>query len=561
MTSADRVVPAISTSRRRFLGGAALAAAAVTSGGLLTACSSGGSGSTNRKGGVAGSDTLRSVLPAFTASTLVNPDIPGANGASPAYLRFPAELKASVANKPGKGGSYTFFTPLWGSDPGSDSKYFAAMDEALGVKIKWQLQDGVTYQDKLGALLAGDNIPDLFCIPGWNILGQIPNAISAKAADLGPYLSGDKVAKYPNLAAIPTGAWQMGVFGGKLRGLPMPNRPLGVAPYYRADLLADKGITTLPKSGDEFLKLAKELTNPEAKVWACDDMWWMAQVMFNLVPGAMPGYWKLVDGKLVHRVETPEFLEALAWTQKLYAQGSVHPDAVAGKSNDSKTRFTSGQTLFMTDGDVLRGLMNEQAAANPKFLVKPMDFFAHDGGKLEVYVGQPAGIFSFLSAKLSPAQLEELLAVADFAAAPFGSKEFVLEKFGVEGVHYNKGSDGAPVQTALGTKEVLSSYEFIASPAPSIAWPDQPQAATDFANWMGRMMAFARKPLFYGMQVQEPTKLASLYTRFKDIENDVVRNRKKISDMQDEVANWKKNGGDELRAFYQDILDKNGTGS
>ncbi|GAA4843620.1 extracellular solute-binding protein [Kitasatospora terrestris] len=561
MNSADRAALAANPSRRRLLAGAVAAVAATTGGGLLSACSSGKGGST-AKGGVAGNDTLASVLPAYAASAVVTPDIPSVNGSTPAFLKFPAELKASVANKPGKGGSYTFFTPLWGADPGSGSKYFAAMDDALGIKVKWQLQDGVTYQDKLGAVLAGDNVPDLFCIPGWNILGQIPNAIGAKAADLGPYLSGEKVKKYPNLAAIPTGAWQMCVFGGKLRGLPMPNRPLGgVVPYYRADLLEAKGITRLPKTADEFLALAKDLTSADAKVWACDDMWWTAQVLFNLVPGSMPNYWKQDGGRLVHRIETPEYLEALAWTQKLYAQGSVHPDAVAGKTNDAKTRFTSGQTLFMNDGDVMRGMMNEQAKANPKFRMKPMDFFAHDGGKLELYVGQPAGIFSFLSAKLSGAQIEELLGVADFAAAPFGSKEFLLEKFGVEGLHYTKDASGTPVQTELGTKEVVSSYEFVASPAPAIAWPDQPQAATDFANWMGRMMAFGKKPMFYGMQVQEPTRLASLYTRFKDIENDVVRGRKKIGDMQDEVANWKKNGGDELRAFYQDILDKNGSGS
>lgn len=557
MNSADRRLPAVHASRRTFLGAAVAAAAAVTGGGLLTACSSGGTRS-NSKGGVATGSALQDALPAFAASNLVTPDIPGANGSTGAFLKFPAELKTSVPETPGKGGSYTFFTPLWGSDPGKGSKYFAAMDEALGVKVNWQLQDGVTYQDKLGAVLAGDSIPDLFCVPGWNIQGQIPNAINAKAADLGPHLSGDKVKKYPNLAAIPTDAWQMCMFGGKLRGLPMPNRPLGgVVPYYRADIFAEKGYT-LPKTADEFLALAKEITNPAAKVWACEDMWWTAQVLFGCVPGTMPGYWKQVDGKLVHLIETDEYIEALSWTQKLYAQGSVHPDSVAGKANDAKTRFTSGQSLIMNDGDVMRGMMNEQAKANPKFSIKPMDFFAHDGGKLELYIGAPAGIFSFLSAKLSADKIEELLAVANYAAAPFGTKEFLLEKFGVEGVHYSKDAAGTPVQTELGTKEVLSSYEFIASPAPAIAWPDQPQAATDFANWMGRMMAFAKKPLFYAMQIQEPTKYASLYTPFDDLQKDVVRNRKSIADVKAAVANWKSNGGDDLRAFYQDILDKSG---
>ncbi|MEW1909912.1 hypothetical protein AB0442_15860 [Kitasatospora sp. NPDC085895] len=70
------------------------------------------------------------------------------------------------------------------------------------------------------------------------------------------------------------------------------------------------------------------------------------------------------------------------------------------------------------------------------------------------------------------------------------------------------------------------------------------------------MTAFAKKPLFHAMQIQEPSRYASLHTPFDDLQKEVVRNRKKISDVKDAVDNWRKNGGEELRAFYQDILDK-----
>ncbi len=56
-------------------------------------------------------------------------------------------------------------------------------------------------------------------------LVELPASTSAswcgtQLADLTPYLSGDNIKKYPNLAAIPTGAWQAGAWGDKLYGIP-----------------------------------------------------------------------------------------------------------------------------------------------------------------------------------------------------------------------------------------------------------------------------------------------------------------------------------------------------
>ncbi|WP_286014558.1 hypothetical protein [Streptomyces sp. ATCC 21386] len=34
-------------------------------------------------------------------------------------------------------------------------------------------------------------------VPGWELTGKIPNPVIAKFTDLGPYLAGDKVKKYP----------------------------------------------------------------------------------------------------------------------------------------------------------------------------------------------------------------------------------------------------------------------------------------------------------------------------------------------------------------------------
>lgn len=545
-------------SRRSFLATGAVAAVAVAGGvPLLAACGGSGSGSKGKEGTTTGK-ALQKIVPSYAPLNLVQPDVAGVNGSSPGFTKLPDPLVVSVKSVPGKGSSFRVMTPLWGTVPKKDNPYYTAVNKAVGATLDFDPQDGNTYQDKIGAVLAGSDIPDVMTIPGWNMQGQIRNAISAKFADLTPHLAGDAIKKYPNLANIPTGAWQYSVFGGKLRGLPMPTPIIGNAIFYRKDLV---GSGAVPASADDLLAFGKEHTAPKQKVWAFDDLWTCIQKIYGLVPDA-PHYWQLENGKLVHKIETKAYREALAFARKLHDGGYVHPDADAGKDADAKIRFTSGHVVMYNDGTGgWKGMVTEQKAGNPKFDMQALDFFHHDGGKPVLWQDDPAGIFTFLSKKLSKARIEEFLAIADYAAAPFGTEEFMLTNYGVKDTHYTI-KDGAPTYTPQGVEEAQpSTFLFLASPPTSIAYPDQPQLAKDYAAWMARQAPHVKKPLFFGMQVVEPQRYASLYTPFDDLQKDIRRGRKKVSDVEEAVTTWKKSGGDKLRAWYQDILDKNGSGN
>ncbi|MFB7306826.1 extracellular solute-binding protein [Streptomyces sp. NPDC056192] len=544
-------------SRRTFLASSAVAAVAVAGGVPLLAACGGGSGSGSKEGTTTGK-ALKKVVPNYIPSNLVQPDVAGVNGSSPGFTKLPDPLVTSVKSVPGKGSAFRVMTPLWGTVPKKNNPYYTAVNKAVGATLNFDPQDGNTYQDKIGAVLAGSDIPDAVTIPGWNMQGQIRNAIVAKFADLGPYLAGEAIKKYPNLANIPTGAWQYSVFGGKLRGLPMPSPILGNAIFYRKDLI---GSGAVPGSAADLLAFGKEYTDAKKKVWAFDDLWVCIGKIFGLLPDA-PHYWKLENGKLVHKIETQEYREALAFARKLHDGGYVHPDAEAGKDADSKIRFTGGRVLMYNDGTGgWKGMVTEQAAANPKFDMQALDFFNQDGGKPVLWQDDPAGIFTFLSKKLPKAKIEEFLAIADFAAAPYGTKEFMLTNYGVQDTHYTI-KDGVPTFTPQGIQEAQpSTTVFLASPPHTVAFPDEPQLVKDYAGWMARQAPNVKKPLFFGMQVVEPQRYASLYTPFDDLQKDIRRGRKKVSDVDAAVTTWKNSGGDKLRAWYQDILDKNGSGN
>ncbi|MFF9167562.1 MULTISPECIES: extracellular solute-binding protein [unclassified Streptomyces] len=548
-------------SRRSFLASTALATAAVAGGmPLLAAC--GGADSGSRDGTTSGKDA-RKILPAYIAQNVVAPDIPAKNGSAVGFTsRLDlAGLKTSVPRKLGKGGRVTVMSPFWGSPPKNDNAYYRAMNDLIGVDVRWQNQDGNTYEQKLGAVLASSDIPDVVVVPGWNMNGKIPSAVTGKFADLGPYLSGDAVKEYPNLAAIPTDAWQRSIFGGRLRGLPMPAPYVtNIVPLYRKDVFDKEGYA-VPRSADEFMALAKEITNARAKRWACLDMKWTAFQAFGVLSGAeKPLGWNLVDGHLVNRIETPEYLEALEWTRKLFAAGVVHPDARLGKSQatDAGPKFAAGEFLiYPNDISQWWSRTAEQAVHNPQFEIWGMDVFGHDGGKPVLWATQPANIFAFVNKKASEAVIRDVLAVADVTAAPYGTKEYMLTNYGVEGTHYTV-KDGVPVKTDQGNIDVMNAYVMIASPAATIAHPDFPEVARGQVEWQQRMGALTRKSSFYGMQITEPARWTNLSDDFEQLEDDIVRGRRKIADMQQAVSDWKRKGGDRLRDWYKKILDDNG---
>ncbi|MGA6224341.1 extracellular solute-binding protein [Streptomyces umbrinus] len=548
-------------SRRSFLGSTAVAAAAVAGGmPLLAAC--GGSQEGRKEGTTSGKDAKK-LLPAFVAQNIVSPDIPAKNGSAAGFTKAiaTADLKTSVAKKLGSGGTLKVMAPFWGTPPSGNNPYYQAMNKAIGVDVTWQNQDGVTYDAKLGAVLASSDIPDVVVVPGWNLMGKIPGAINAKFADLGPYLSGDAVKDYPNLAAVPTDAWQRSIFGGQLRAIPMPaSYVTDIAPLYRRDLFEKKGYS-VPKSPDEFLSWAKEATDAKSKVWACDDMKWTSFNIFGVLSGSDKAlWWNLEGGKLINRVETDAYLEALEWTRKLYAADVVHPDARSGKAGgDAGNRFSAGEVLVYNQNiSSWWGKMSEQLTQNPDFDMAAFDIFGPDGGDPSLWAVQPANIFTFISKKASKAQIKDFLAIANFCAAPYGTTEFMLTNFGVEGTDFEL-KKGLPTKTEKGVNEVNGAFDYTGDAAPFVAHPDLPEVTKGMVEWQQRMGAFTKKSSFYGLTVTEPNRWSNLADDFEQLEDDVVRGRKKVSDVQQAVSDWKQQGGDKLRDWYKKLLDDNGS--
>ncbi|GAA2311149.1 extracellular solute-binding protein [Nonomuraea roseoviolacea subsp. roseoviolacea] len=549
------------TTRRGFLGLVGLTAAA----GVLSGCSPPGTPRPGTGGATAAAgDQLKALTPTFVPFDAIKPDLPGTRSTLPGvpdisggFSSYPADPVPALTRKAGRGGSYKAMTPLWGPPPPglAANSYFQAVNADIGATLEFQITDGVTYVDKAVARLAARDIPDLMCIPNWEIdkMADFNKAVDQAFEDLTPYLQGDRVKAYPLLANIPTAAWQWSVWNGRLMGVPYPTEPFPYGLLYRKDLFDRHGWNQNPKTADELYRLGKEITDAKAKRWAFGDIHEMAWPIFKV-----PQEWRYEGGRLVHKYETPEWELMLEWMRKLFAEELIHPSVAGSKGANEKELIGAGQILVYRDGlGGWKELLQQHRPKNPGFALGVFPVFAHDGGTPIMYHNTAAGLFTFVRKGTPKAQVEELLSILDWCAAPYGTKEYELSNYGVKGRHFTLGSDGVPELTDLGTKEVAYTYGFLGGRPLYVDWPF-PDATKANLAWQNATFPYIEKTPFDGIRIQRPGKYAGLQVPTEDKFTDIMRGRRPVSDARQIAAEWRRDGGDEARAFYLKVLRDNG---
>jgi putative aldouronate transport system substrate-binding protein len=419
--------------------------------------------------------TLPTYVP-FKGGT--QPDLPGnANGLDPAYFTFPKQLTQSVTRTPGDGSDVSAIVVLtYSPPPGPDQNAaWQAVNKQLGVNLKLQMVPTADYAATVNTVLAGTEVPDfIYNATTTQPLGVIPaitQFASARCADLTPFLSGDAIKDYPNLANFSTYTWRSGVVGGKLYAIPSARAPIGTAIAYRKDLFDQAGVQMdkAPKNADDFKHILQQLTRPDQNQWGIATG---GTATFGLNSGSpflgifrTPNNWKLdSSGKLIKDYETDEFKAAVGFARDLWSAGLYHPNTPSyggtGNPDYAGGRFAVqigfwGQ--YIQNWDLL-------ASVNPNGKTYPMHPFAVDGGTPVYLAGNGNFGITFIKQQPSAERVKMLLRVADFFAAPFGSQEWLLNYYGVKDVDYRFDDSGTPVPTDQGRSELTATWRYITSP-------------------------------------------------------------------------------------------------
>jgi len=559
----------IALTRRGFVTASAGVAGAIAGVPLLSAC--GGSAGAGDSG-VTNTKTVKAVIPTYRASSAITADIPSVAGnvgsaTDPGFLSFPADPVRTVTGTVGSGGTYKTVTPIWGSVPPAGNSYYQAVNAAIGATLNENPSDGNNYATMLSTLFASGNIPDWLDVPGWNTaaIQNFSEGVEKYFKDLTPYLAGDKVLDYPNLAAIPSTGWSAGVWNGKLYGIPLWTSGASFAGliYYRADIFKAAGIDAAAITSADALKaLGPELTDKAKGQYAFDDLGTYLYQVFNIPISAGVAFTKDASGNFVSKYEMPEFAEMLQFASSLSTSGYVHPSAIAGDSQNAKNRFWAGKSVITADG--LGAWVGADAqsgtAANKSYERQGFKVFSYDGSTPKIGLEAGAGMFSYLNKNLSDAQIKELLRIANYLAAPYGSQEYLVARYGKEGTDYTITANG-PTLTSEGQKVVTDTFDQLANCQAVIFNSGYNQITRDYAAWQADAVKHAYKPLFYAMNITEPATTSKATTALESVITDVRLGRKTVTDYQNALTTWKKQAGDTLRGFYENVARQYGTGN
>ncbi|MDC5698217.1 sugar ABC transporter substrate-binding protein [Intrasporangium calvum] len=536
-------------SRRSLLGAFGL----ITAGVSLASCGSGSSGTGAAVGageGAAKSAALK--LPTYKEFAGAAPDFPGsAEGLQAGYRKMPTPV-ASTTAPPLKGRvtalSQTFDTVAPGM---KDNAYWQRLNAALGGELDMQIVID-DYPAKHATILASDDLPDLMWLPPNQGIPNVAPMLEAKFQDLTPYLSGDAVLEYPNLAALKPESWKTAIVNGKIWGAPIPSTPFGQVMHGNKTMWDQVGGLQC-SSGAEFMEKVKELNDPARNVFALQPAYINVLHMVSQWFGVLVNWMATSDGTLVHRFETDQFKAALDFTSQLFRAGVFYPDA---NVPDISARLVNGTVAAEVNSGPhdSRKYWDLKPDAQTEILVP----FAFEAGITPIY-NMGYGTVGFTPfKKADEGKIRELLSLVNWLSAPFGTTEFLQKNYGTEGEDYTLDSEGNPVLNKSGLTNipgVRSALNIMTSPENVLFFPGHADDVEYVHQQEQKLIAMGWRSATAGTFSDANTKYGPTATSaFYDKVVDIVTGRAKLSELDAAVARWKKDGGDRIRKEYEAVL-------
>jgi putative aldouronate transport system substrate-binding protein len=574
MTDYDASTDSMSRlDRRAFVTRAGLVAAGALGATLLEACGpvaapapASGSAAAGKPAATAG--TGKAALPTYVPFQGPKPDLAGnEQGLDPAFFKFPSDLTQTVTTPPGDGSTVTAITYLTLAPPPpmDQNAAWQAVNKAINGTLQMEQVTGADYPARINVVIAGNDLPDFIYNPTttvpWGVIPGLPQFLQAKCQDLTQYLSGDAIKDYPNLAHYTNYTWRSGVVNNKIYAIPVARPPIGPVMMYRKDLLDKAGIPEPPKNADDFKRILQAVTRPDQNQYGIAAS---GTSMFALTPNSaysaiwrVPNNWKLdSSGKLIKDIETDEYKAAVGFSRDLWQAGLWHPNTV-GYGAAGNTDFMAGRFVFLPGvwGQYVQ-LWDIEAVQNPEARLYPMQPFAADGGKPYYQAGSGQFGVTYMKQQSSPDRIKMLLRVANYFAAPFGSKEWLLNYFGVQDTDFKFNADGAPVLTEQGRSELTAVWRYVSSPAYALFSANRSQefAQVSYAAEQAMIAAMDLDPTLglYSATAASSGQLAQ--DTFMSGVSDIVQGRRPIGDMDGLVSDWKSKVGDKMRGEFQDAI-------
>ena len=265
-----------------------------------------------------------------------------------------------------------------------------------------------------------------------------------------------------------------------------------------------------------------------------------------------PNTWKEAGGKFTYYLETEEGKAAVSFNRQLFQAGVYHPNANNMSTVQAKSGFYGTKFAAYNDGfSAYQSTWQNVKQIDPKFEPRVIIPFGHNGGRGSYFLG--SGSFAFTAIKkTSKARVQELLRIANYLAAPFGTEEAFFLAFGAKDIDYSTDKNGSPILTTRGKAENALNQGYITS-GPSIMYDAQ---YPDFIKAI-----HAQEAQLVPLGVADPT--VGLYSETNTEKNGdlsslllnprlsaIISGKMPMSDYDQLVKDWRSQGGDQIKKEY-----------
>jgi putative aldouronate transport system substrate-binding protein len=145
-------------------------------------------------------------------------------------------------------------------------------------------------------------------------------------------------------------------------------------------------------------------------------------------------------------------------------------------------------------------------------------------------------------------------------AAPFGTQEYVLLNFGMQGRDFTFNAAGNPILTPTGAAEVTSFPIWRISAPPAVIFdPNDAQYARAASDAQAAALAIGLSSPVAGLFSKTASQKAALLNQpLTDGLYNIIFGRENISTLDGVVKQWRTNGGDQIRAEFEQALQDAG---
>jgi putative aldouronate transport system substrate-binding protein len=507
-------------------------------------------------------------LPTFVAlAGLPAPDLPGSPDGvmPPAYFNYPRSPLKSVTKPVGAGEDVNamMYTTQAPPTPMESNTAWQQVNKELGVTMKLPLVQLADYTTRLNTTIASGTLPDLLSLGtgGGQGIQNLPDFLAQTCADLTSFVSGDAVKDYPNLANLPTVAWRNTVFNDRIYAVPVVRTSISASIMFAKGRVLEPVTGVNFKNADDFMRVMRQLTVGGTQ-WGLGAT---SGAAVTGVPGMLtyflesfgsPNVWREQGGKLTKDWETEEFKAALGFVRSLWQAGVMHPDTPTATVNQAAQNFYAGRTVLWQNGFTIGDVAwNRAYAQDANFGMRALAPFSHDGSsKPNHHLGSGSALLTVIK-KGSPEFVRKMLGVLNYFSAPFGTAEFRLIWYGIEGDQFELDANGNPVVSDKGQADLFIPWPNIGSPASVLYNARSP----DYARVMHQDAS-----VIQSLGIQNPVvglysktnaqRAASMNQVMSDGFLNIIFGRSDLSTLEQLVRDWRSQGGDQIRAEYEQAL-------